>query len=452
MECVHPEDRDALLDTMAKANRSGADFTMQHRALWPDGTVRWLSGAGRFRLGDDGEPLRGVGITLDVTERHTLEGQYQQAQKMEAIGRLAGGIAHDFNNLLTVILGYCELLLVDPDPRDARQADMEEIQKAGERAAGLTRQLLAFSRKQIIEPALLDMNEIIAGMQVMLQRLIGEDVEVVLGLAPDLAIMKADRGQVEQIVMNLAVNARDAMPAGGTLRVETANVELDDNYVKTHITVKPGPYIALTVTDTGVGMTAEVQARVFEPFFTTKDAGRGTGLGLATVHGIVTQGGGSVAAYSEVGRGTSFKVYFPRVAGAFPIVDAVPPVARAGPGGQMVLVVEDEEGLRALTKRLLEGQGYRVIVAVSAEDAIGLVERNPDIDVILTDVVMPGASGPELTRQLLTTRPDLRVLYMSGYTEDTIVHHGILAPGIAFLHKPFSSDSLGRKLQEILED
>ena len=291
--------------------KSGADFSMQNRAIWPDGTVRWLSGAGRIHLGEHGEPVRGVGISLDVTERRTLEEQYQQAQKMEAIGRLAGGVAHDFNNLLTVILGYCELLLADLDPDDPRQADIAEIQKAGTSAAGLTRQLLAFSRKQIIEPTLLDLNVVVADMRAMLGRLIGEDVKVVLGLRPELALVKADRGQVEQIVMNLAVNARDAMPRGGTLTIETANVELDEHYAKTHLAVKPGPYVVLTVTDTGTGMTPEVQARLFEPFFTTKELGKGTGLGLATVHGIVTRSGGSVNVYSEVGRGTSFKVYFP---------------------------------------------------------------------------------------------------------------------------------------------
>jgi two-component system, cell cycle sensor histidine kinase and response regulator CckA len=303
VERIHPQDRVVLSETMAKANRSGADFSLYYRTIWPDGTVRWLSGAGRVHLDEHGEPVRGVGISQDVTERHTLEEQYQQAQKMEAIGRLAGGVAHDFNNLLTVILGYCELLLADLDPADARQTDMAEIQKAGMRAAALTRQLLAFSRKEIIEPTLLDLNVVVTDMRAMLGRLIREDVKIVLSLRPELAPVKADRGQVEQIVMNLSVNAWDAMPSGGTLTIETANVELDEHYARTHLSVKPGPYVALTVTDTGTGMTPQVQDRLFEPFFTTKGPGKGTGLGLATVHGVVTRSGGSVGVYSEDPRG-----------------------------------------------------------------------------------------------------------------------------------------------------
>ena len=288
-------------------------------------------------------------------------------------------------------------------------------------------------------------------MRAMLGRLIGEDVKVVLGLRPELAPVKADRGQVEQIVMNLAVNARDAMPTGGTLTIETANVELDEHYAKTHLAVKPGPYVALTVTDTGTGMTPEVQARLFEPFFTTKEVGKGTGLGLATVHGIVTRSGGSVNVYSEVGRGTSFKVYFPRADAAEMVVDAPPPVARPRAGAETVLVVEDAEGLRELARRLLERQGYTVLVAANADEALRLFEQNASIDVLLTDVVMPGASGPELTRQLVERRPALKVIYMSGYTEETIVQHGVLNPGIAFLHKPFTSETLGRKIREVLD-
>ena len=450
VERVHPQDRDEMLETMAKANRSGADFSVQHRALRPDGTVRWLSGAGRIILGEHGEPVRGVGISLDITERRALEEQFRQAQKMDAIGQLAGGVAHDFNNLLTVILGFSELLLADRDPNDRRQADIAEIQRAGTRAAGLTRQLLAFSRKQIIEPMLLDLNEVVAAFQVMLGRLIGEDVKVTLVLQHDLAPVKADRGQVEQVIMNLALNARDAMPRGGALTIETANVELDENYTKTHLAVIPGAYVALTVTDTGIGMAPEVQARLFEPFFTTKEVGKGTGLGLATVHGIVMGSGGSVHVYSEVGRGTSVKVHFPSATAAEAVIEAPPPVSPPHVGPHTILVVEDADGLRELTKRLLERQGYTVLLAANADDALHLFEQNPSIDVLLTDVVMPGASGPDLTKQLVEQRPGLKVIFMSGYTENAIVHHGVLDPGIAFLHKPFTSETLGRKMREVL--
>ena len=451
VERIHPDDRASVLETVGKATKSGADFSTQHRSIWPDGTVRWLSGAGRVLLGGHGEPVRAVGITQDITERHTLEEQFQQAQKMEAIGRLAGGVAHDFNNLLTVILGFCELLLADMDPDDARHADLAEIQKAGTRAAGLTRQLLAFSRKQIIEPALLDLNAIVADVRPMLARLIGEDVNVVVGAGRDLAPIKADRGQVEQIVMNLAVNARDAMPKGGTLTIETANVELDDDYAAAHFSAKSGQYVALTVTDTGTGMTPEVQARLFEPFFTTKVVGKGTGLGLATVHGIVMRSGGSVGVYSEVGKGASFKVYFPRADAEAIAARAPAAAAREHAGGETILVVEDADSLREATRRLLRRQGYAVLVAANADEAIKLFDSHPSIDVLLTDVVMPGASGPELTKRLVERRPALKVIYMSGYTGDAIVQHGVLKPGIAFLHKPFTSDTLGRKIREVLD-
>jgi PAS domain S-box-containing protein len=448
---IHPDDRAAVLETVGKAMSSGADFTLMNRTIWPDGTVRWLSGAGRILLGERGEPLRAVGISLDVTDRRSLEQQFQQAQKMEAVGQLAGGVAHDFNNLLTIILGFCEVLLEDLDSGDPRKADITEIQKAGTHAAGLTRQLLAFSRKQIIEPTQLDLNVVVTEMQTMLRRLIREDVTVVLGLQPGLSSVTADRGEVEQIVMNLAVNARDAMPTGGTLTIETADVELDGHFAKTHVAVEAGPHVVLTVTDTGTGMTPEVQARMFEPFFTTKEPGKGTGLGMATVYGIVTRSGGSIGVDSQVGRGTSFKVYFPRADVATSLVDAPARPLRPVCGTQTVLLVEDEKGLRELAERLLLRQGFVVLVAGNAEEANRLFDENPTIDVLLTDVVMPGASGPELVAQLTARRPGLRVIYMSGYTDDAIVHHGVLNPGIAFLHKPFTSDALGRKIRDVLE-
>jgi two-component system, cell cycle sensor histidine kinase and response regulator CckA len=451
VERIHPDDRESVIETVANAMKSGGDFSVQNRTIWPDGTVRWLSGAGRIHFGEHGEPVRAVGITMDVTERRTLEEQFHQAQKMEAIGRLAGGVAHDFNNLLTAILGYCELLLTDLDPGDPRYADVAEIQRAGASAAGLTHQLLAFSRKEIIQPTLLDLNVVVSDMRALLGRLIAEDVQIVLALRPELALVKTDRGQVEQIVMNLALNARDAMPKGGRLTIETANVELDENYPKTHLAVKPGPYVVLTVTDTGTGMTPQVQARLFEPFFTTKEPGKGTGLGLATVHGIVTRNGGSVNVYSEIGRGTSIKVYFPPADAAEMAVDTPPPVARPRVGAETVLVVEDADALRELTRRLLQREGYTVLVAANGDEALRLFARSGSIDLLLTDVVMPGISGSELARRLVEQRPSLKVIYMSGYTEDAIVQHGVLNPGIAFLHKPFTSEMLGRKVREVLD-
>ena len=450
VERVHPDDRRALLATIEHAVRSGTDFSVLHRALMPDGTVRWLSGTGRVVLGDDGTARRAVGISQDVTERRMLEDQYRQAQKMEAMGRLAAGVAHDFNNLLTVILGFCELLLEDLAPGDRRQLGIGQIQKAGLQAAAMTRQLLTFSRKEIIEPTLLDLNAIVTDMQALLARLIGEDVHVVLALEPALALVKADRGQVEQIILNLSVNARDAMPKGGTLSIATANLAFAQCPVNSLFQIKPGPCVSLTVTDTGTGITPEVLARLFEPFFTTKGVGKGTGLGLATVHGIITRSGGSVTVDSEVGRGTSFIVHFPKADAEQPAVAASAAVTRPSRGVQTVLVVEDADGLRQLTKLLLERQGYTVLVAANADEACQLVAANLSIDLLLTDVVMPGASGPELVTQLMTSQPRLKVIYMSGYTDEAIAHHGVLDAGIAFLHKPFTADALGRKIAEVL--
>ena len=440
-----------MLETVETANRLGSDFSILNRSIWPDGSVHWLSGAGRVLLGEDGRPSRGIGISQDVTTRHELELQYQQTRKMEAIGQLAGGVAHDFNNLLTVILGYCEMLLDDLAPTDACRDGLVQIQKAGLSAAGLTRQLLAFSRKEIISPTLLDLNVVLSNMRVMLRRLIREDVKIELSTRPELALVMADRGQIEQIVLNLSVNARDAMPKGGILTVAVATVTLDDHYVKTHIGVRPGAYVALTVTDTGQGMPPEVQARLFEPFFTTKEPGRGTGLGLATVHGIVTQNGGSIEVSSVLGTGTTFRLYFPQAQDTAGTMEVPAPVARAGRGGETVVAVEDEEGLRLLITSLLERLGYTVLVAANAAHAIALFDEHPSIDLLLTDVVMPGGSGPDLSTWLVKGRPQLKVLYMSGYTDEAIVHHGVLDAGIAFLHKPFTAQALGLKIREVLD-
>lgn len=365
-----------------------------------------------------------------------LQAQLHQAQKMEAIGRLAGGVAHDFNNLLTIMLASCEMLLEGPGQTGEARHDIEQIQQAAQRAAELTRQLLAFSRKQIIEPKVLDVAAILAGLRPMLARLIREDVHVDISYPPDLGRIRADRGQLEQVIVNLAVNAQDAMPQGGTLTVDAVNVGAD---------------VVIRVTDTGTGMTQEVRDRLFEPFFTTKPAGRGTGLGLATVHGIVTQNGGHVAVTTEVGQGSTFEVHLPRAPEAALPDAPAPPSATSLTGTELLLVVEDAEALRTLTTRLLRRLGYGVLAASNAEEALALFEQHPTIALVLTDVVMPGLSGPALVTQLAQRKPALKVIYMSGYTDEAIVDHGVLQPGIAFVHKPFSSRTLAGKLREVLD-
>jgi PAS domain S-box-containing protein len=400
---------------------------------------------------EDGHLVRVWGTQRDVTEQRHLEEQFRQSQKMEAVGQLAGGIAHDFNNLLTAILGNTQLLLRDLPPGDAKRADVEEIRKASERAASLTRQLLAYSRRQMLQPEVLDLNGVVAEMNRMLRRLIGEHIELVTTLAPDLGRVRADPNQLEQVIVNLAVNARDAMPNGGKLTIETANVELDAAFAQAHLGSVPGPYAMVAVTDTGLGMEATVRAHLFEPFFTTKEVGKGTGLGLATVYGIVKQSGGYISVYSEVGRGTSFKIYLPRIdkpAAAQPS----PAKDRPDRGTETILVVEDEPAVLSLSRRALEAQGYLVLAASDASDALRVVERHGGtIHLLLTDVVMPGQSGRELADRLATSRPGIRVLYMSGYPGDAVVQHGALPAGSAFLQKPFSPDGLARKVRDVLD-
>jgi len=381
----------------------------------------------------------------------TLQAQLHQAQKMEAIGRLAGGVAHDFNNLLTVMLGCCEMLLDGPRQVGEDRRDIEQIQKAALRAAALTGQLLALSRKQIIQPMVLDVASILDDIRPMLSRLIREDVAIVYGPCADLAPIKVDRTQFEQVVLNLVVNAQDAMPDGGTLTIDAANVDLEADLSTQHVTIAPGPYVVLSVTDSGTGMGPAVLERLFEPFFTTKVAGKGTGLGLATVHGIVARSGGGVSVTTALDQGSRFSVYFPRADAAAQVVDHQLPPDASLSGTEMVLVVEDADGLRELTQRLLERLGYAVLVAANAKDALDLFDAHPSIALVLTDVVMPGQSGPSLTRQLGERRPGLKCIYMSGYTDDAIVEHGVLQPGIAFLHKPFTANALARMLRQTLD-
>jgi len=381
----------------------------------------------------------------------SAEEQLRQSQKMEAVGRLAGGIAHDFNNVLSVVLSYSEMILSDLAPNNPMRGDLDEICKAALRAADLTRQLLMFSRQQVVAPKVLDLNELVSGMDKMVTRIVGEDVDLVSTAGPRLGHVLADASNVEQIIMNLVVNARDAMPTGGKLTIETANVELGGDYARQHLGVTPGPHVMLAVSDTGIGMDPATQARIFEPFFTTKEMGKGTGLGLSTVFGIAQQSGGSVWVYSEPGAGTTFKVYFPRVEAD---VDAEsPPLAPALlRGSETILLVEDQEQVRVVAYDILKRYGYRVLVAQNAGEALLLSEKHAGtIDLLLTDVVMPQMSGSQLATRLALTRPTMKVLFMSGYTDDSVVRHGVLASGMAFLQKPFTPESLTRKLREVLQ-
>ncbi|MGB7573040.1 MAG: PAS domain S-box protein, partial [Thermodesulfobacteriota bacterium] len=399
-----------------------------------------------------------IAILRDLTDRKRAEeekvalvDQLRQSQKMEAIGRLAGGVAHDFNNLLTVIKGYCQLSLVEMKEGNPLREAFEVINKATEKAADLTRQLLAFSRRQIMEMKVLDLNDLFRNLDKMLRRVIGEDIELVTILDENLGRVKTDTGQIEQVIMNLVVNARDAMPKGGKLTIETANVDLDGAYARTHVAVKPGPYVMLAVSDTGVGMTPEVKERVFEPFFTTKDKGKGTGLGLSTVYGIVKQSGGNIWVYSEPGKGTIFKIYLPRVDEPLEESKGEVKEEELAQGSETILIVEDNEDVRKLASRVLEKQGYTVWVASQGSDALSLCgEYKKPIHMVLCDVVMPGIGGRELTDHLISLHPEMKVLYMSGYTENAIVHHGILIEGMNYIQKPFTVNGLTRKVREVL--
>ncbi len=420
--------------------------------------VEWKGGSYACHV----EPLRDAGgevqgaicTALDVTDRKQLEEQFRQAQKMEAVGRLAGGIAHDFNNLLMVIQGYGDLLAERLQTGDPLRRNAEQIQMAAQRATSLTQQLLAFSRKQMLAPKVLNIQTVVADMEKILRRLIGEDIALTTSSARDLWLVKADRSQIEQVVMNLAVNARDAMPGGGRLTIETANVEIDASFSPLPAVLTPGKYVMLAVTDNGSGMDTETQAHIFEPFYTTKDKGKGTGLGLATVYGIVKQSGGYIWVYSEPGHGTTFKVYLPRIEEEVSILGHDHRIhAGALPrGSEVVLLAEDERGVRELSRQYLEMAGYEVIEAENGHTALELAAMHSGpIHLLMTDIVMPGINGRELAERVTRVRPEIRVLYMSGYTDQAIVHEGILEAGAVLLQKPFTLATLASKLREILD-
>jgi PAS domain S-box-containing protein len=413
-----------------------------------DGTRIMLEATARTH--NVGERRGRLTALRDVTEKRLLEEQFRQAQKMEAVGRLAGGVAHDFNNLLTVITSCTELLLQDTGDNDPRQDDLQEIRKAAAGAASLTRQLLVFSRQQVIEPRIVAMDEVVSTAEKMLQRLIGEDVELVTVLPGHPSTVKIDPGQLEQVIMNLAVNARDAMPEGGRLTIETSVIELDEAYARAH-SATAGRFALLTVSDTGTGMTEQTRARMFEPFFTTKETGKGTGLGLATVYGIVKQNGGFIWVYTEVGQGTTFKIYLPWRSEAPDRRKSATPIGSLA-GIETILLAEDAPALRSTARKILQRYGYKILEASEGKTALELASQcDGPIHLLLTDVVMPGMSGRELAERLTSTRPGVKVLYMSGYTDDAVVRHGVLGPGIAYLQKPFTPESLGRKLREVLD-
>ena len=438
-------ERSAVFGHIERCMQDREPASLQNEFAYPDGEVRWFS----LHIGPCEEGV--VVLSIDVTEARRVEAQLRHAQKMEAVGRLAGSVAHDFNNLLSVILGYSSMLLADLKPVDPLRGDIDMIRAAGEKAAGLTRQLLAFSRQQVLEPRLVDLNELLSDSERMLRRLLGEGIELLTLYDRSISRVLADPGQIDQVVMNLAVNACDAMPNGGKLTIETKNVVLDEAYAQTHFGVVPGAYVMLAVSDNGVGMDKETQSRIFEPFFTTKEGGRGTGLGLSTVFGIVQQSGGNVWVYSEPNKGSSFKIYLPVAAGE-PVEQPEPIDPVSLQGTETILLVEDQEEVRRVAQEILSRSGYHVLAAANAGEALLSCERHPrTIHLLLTDLVMPQMGGFELAGRLAQSRPDMKVLYMSGYTDRAILHHGILDSGLPYVQKPLVPERLARRVREVLD-
>jgi two-component system, cell cycle sensor histidine kinase and response regulator CckA len=452
-ELVHIDDREVVRAATAAAIEQDRPFDIQHRIVRPDGGVRWVQECGSIVRDAQGRPLRMIGTVQDVTDRRQLEDQLRQAQKMDAIGRLAGGIAHDLNNALTTMAGYAELALGELPADHVARADVEEIRRAAERAGSVTRQLLAFSRKQLLQPRVFDLNQTVASISRLLSRLLGPDVHVQTRLADGALDVLGDPGQVEQAIINLAVNARDAMPIGGQLLMTTALETIDGDFARTHVPIAPGPYVVLWVVDSGHGMSRETQARVFEPFFTTKEAGKGTGLGLSMVYGTMKQIGGFIFVDSELGRGTTFRLYFPPVAAAAEStqVSRQTPAEERPRGHETLLIVEDEPAVRNLVASALRNDGYKLLLAASAEEALTIADSHRGtIELLLTDAIMPGKSGIELAAIMVERYARLRVIVMSGYTEETLTAVDA-GTRVALLQKPFTPRDLRRRIRDALD-
>jgi PAS domain S-box-containing protein len=450
LDFVHEGSRQAVRDSISTKVHSPSS-QVEGRLVCSDGKELWVLLDSTPASAGDGAAGT-LAMVVDISQRKRLEEQLRQSQKMEAIGSLAGGVAHDFNNLLSVIMGYAELILSELKPGDPLRADMEQLTIASGRARDLTKQLLAFSRRQVLEPRVLDLNQVLRSLEPMLRRLLREDIELSLLTASPLDHVFADGGQVEQIVMNLLVNARDAIREGGKITIETTNAELSDEYAAAHHGVIPGNYVMLAMSDTGSGMDEATQERIFEPFFTTKEQDRGTGLGLSTVFGIVKQSGGHIWVYSELGRGTTFRVYLPRAEGAAQDPPRVEP-PRTLRGNETVLIVEDQEQVRTLMRVILRRNGYNVLEAPNGGDALLICERfTASIHLLITDVVMPRMSGRELAERLAPLRPDMAVLFVSGYTENAIVHHGVLDAGVAYVQKPITPEAFARAVRQVLDN
>ncbi|HET9984455.1 MAG TPA: PAS domain-containing protein [Longimicrobiales bacterium] len=449
---IHPEDRDWVVEACMAGMKACRDSTLEYRSIAQDGRIIWLRDIVRVITDGAGRPARLRGVMIDITDEKTLEEQLRQAQKMEAVGRLAGGIAHDFNNLLTGISGYATFIRDALGPGDPMREDAEEIVRTAGRAAELTRQLLAFSRKQVLQPTALDLRSVVSGLEKMLQRVIGEDVALSVAAEPELWSVRADPGQLEQVVLNLAVNARDAMPHGGTLAIELRNEALDEAAAAAYGDLAAGDYVALLVRDTGTGFPEAALSHLFEPFFTTKEPGKGTGLGLATVYGIARQSGGGVRVESGLGLGTTIRVLLPRSEEVVKRSPEATSPARPEGGLETILLVEDEPSVRRLAKRALAGKGYTVIEAPNGVDALRVAKEHPGrIDLLVTDVVMPGMTGRSLADRLARDRPETRVLFISGYTDDLAPNHGVLPAGVSFLQKPFAPGALRAKVREVLD-